>query len=105
MAKPNAKKKPATKISIDETLTTAEIAMLWKVPEAWFIRARTLGAGPPFSVIPPGIIRYNREGARLWLAKRVHQKTSDHLGKSGGPRMGRPLKRDYLAIAAEAVEV
>jgi hypothetical protein len=97
------KPKKKTAKPVEETLTTAEIAMLWKIPEAWFIRARTLGAGPPFSVIPPGIIRYDREGARRWLAARVHNQTSDHLGKSGTMRLGRPPKKDYLAVAVAAL--
>jgi hypothetical protein len=87
-----------------KTMTTKEIAAEWQLPESWFIRARTFGFGPPFAVIPPGIIRYDREGAHRWLAERTHNRTAEHRGKTtmAGKRMGRPPKNVAAKILTEA---
>jgi hypothetical protein len=99
MTKPRTKKKAAP--PADKKMTTAEIAAEWQMPESWFIRARTFGFGPPFIIIPPGTVRYDREGAKAWLAARTHYRTSDHVGKTGTKRIGRPPKNTLANVAAK----
>jgi hypothetical protein len=98
MTKPKTKKKAAT--PADALLTTEEMASWWKESPKWFAHVRGLGAGPPFIVIRPGVVRYSRAGALAWLAERVHRRTDEYINKDGSRRRGRPRK-NYLAGAAD----
>jgi hypothetical protein len=55
----------------DDLLTTAQVAKLLHVSTQWLEIGRSRGYGPPFTRLPPRVIRYRRDVLREWLRSRA----------------------------------
>jgi predicted DNA-binding transcriptional regulator AlpA len=65
----------------DALLSTTELANLLGLSEKWCEMARSRGFGPRWVKLSPRRVRYRLSDVRLWLAERVHQRTSEYAAR------------------------
>jgi hypothetical protein len=62
----------------DDLLNTKEVASWFGVSEEWLEIGRSIGYGPPFILLAPRIVRYQRGQCRDYLKARRHASTSEY---------------------------
>src|SRR5262249_54867520 len=62
----------------DEMLTEAQMAAWFGCSQQWLKLGRTRGYGPPYELLSPRMVRYQRGKARQWLNGRTHNSTAEY---------------------------